>query len=336
MAGQVLETAMQIIRVGILGAARIAPKAVIDPARDNPEFQIVAVAARDKSRAQVFAAQNHIPCVADGYSALVAREDVDLVYVALPHAAHMEWSIAALKAGKAVLCEKPFAMNAAGARTMAAAAKETGRPLIEAFHNRFHRVMRRALEIVASGELGRLIEADAVFDVEIPYTPGELRWIPAQGGGALMDLGCYCVHALRTIAGCEPTIASAKCTVVRGVDETTVAELRFPNGLRARLHTSMKSPRFTATLTLKGEQGSLDISNFLAPQMGCRFTVEVGGRTREEPTDGPSTYAAQLAHVADVMLRGAKPLTGGADAIANMECIDAIYAAAGYTRPREG
>jgi predicted dehydrogenase len=336
MAGQHLETAMQIIRVGILGAARIAPKAVIDPARDNPEFQIVAVAARDKGRAKAFAAENDIPFVADGYSALIAREDVDLVYVALPHAAHQEWSIKALKAGKAVLCEKPFAMNAAGARIMTAAAEEAGLPLIEAFHNRFHRVMRRAVEIVASGELGKLIEAETVFDVEIPYSPGELRWIPAQGGGALMDLGCYCVHALRTIAGGEPTVAAAQCTIVRGVDETTTAELQFPNGLRAKLHTSMKSPVFTAPLRIKGEKGTMEISNFLAPQIGCRFTVEIDGKRREEPTEGLSTYAAQLAHVGDVMLRGAKPLTGGADAVANMACIDSIYAAAGYKRATDG
>ncbi|MDE1987564.1 MAG: Gfo/Idh/MocA family oxidoreductase [Alphaproteobacteria bacterium] len=327
---------MQIIRVGILGAARIAPKAVIDPARDNPEFQIVAVAARDKGRAEAFASEYGIPFVADGYSALITRQDVDLVYVALPHAAHQEWSIAALKAGKSVLCEKPFAMNAAGARIMTAAAEEAGLPLIEAFHNRFHRVMRRAVEIIASGELGKLIEAEAVFDVEIPYSPTELRWAPAQGGGALMDLGCYCVHALRTIAGCEPTIVSADCTIVHGVDETTVAELRFPSGLRAKMHTSMKSPAFTAPLRIRGEKGVMEITNFLAPQIGCRFTVEIDDKCREEPTEGPSTYAAQLAHVGDVLLRGAQPLTGGADAIANMACIDAIYAAAGYKRPTDG
>ncbi|MBU6299315.1 MAG: Gfo/Idh/MocA family oxidoreductase [Alphaproteobacteria bacterium] len=324
---------MQIIRVGILGAARIAPKAVIGPARDNPEFQIVAVAARDKGRAQAFAAETDIPLVADGYSALITCEDVDLVYVALPHAAHREWSLAALKAGKAVLCEKPFAMNAAEAQGMTTTAEDAKLPLIEAFHNRFHRVMRRAAEIVASGELGKLIEAEAIFDVEILYTPTELRWIPAQGGGALMDLGCYCVHALRTIAAREPVVTSARCTIVRGVDETTVAELQFPNGLRAKIHTSMKSPAFKAPLRITGEKGTLEISNYVSPQEGCRFTVETEGKRREEPANGPSTYATQLAHVGDVMLRDAKPLTGGADAIANMACIDAIYAAAGYTRP---
>jgi predicted dehydrogenase len=327
---------MQSIRIGILGAARIAPKAVILPARGNPEFQIVAVAARDKVRAKAYAVEHGIPAVAEDYGALIAREDVDLVYVALPTGGHMKWSLAALKAGKSVLCEKPFAMDAGQALIMAANAAAAGRPLIEAFHNRFHVVMRRAIEIAASGELGRLMEAEAVFDAPIPCTPTELRWSPMLGGGgALMDLGCYCVHALRTITGAEPKVARAECTIEHGVDATTSAELSFPDGLHARMSTSMKKP-FSATLRINGEKGSLSISNFLAPQNGCRFVVEMGGRTREEPTEGPSTYEAQLAHVADVLLRGATPLTGGADAIANMECIDAIYAAGGYERATAG
>ena len=323
---------MEIIRIGILGAARIAPKAVIGPARDNPEFQIGAVAARDKVRAEAYAAEHGIPAVAEDYDALIARKDIDLVYVALPASGHTKWSLAALNAGKPVLCEKPFAWGAGEASFMAEAAEKEGLPLIEAFHYRFHDVMWRAIEIVRSGELGRLIEAETVFDAPIPYRPDELRWQPALGGGgALMDLGCYCVHALRSITGEEPQVVRAACTVEHGVDAETSAELVFPGGLRATLHTAMTRP-FSATLKLKGEKGSLFISNFLLPQNGCTFTVEIGGKSREEPVEGPTTYEAQLAHVGDVLLRGAEPLTGGADAVANMECLDAIYAAGGYQR----
>jgi predicted dehydrogenase len=331
MAARHLESAMKIIRIGILGAARIAPKVVIVPAQGNREFEVVAVAARDMDRAKAYAAENGIPQVAEGYAALVARADIDLVYVALPPAGHLEWSVAAAKAGKAVFCEKPFAMTAAEARAMVEAAAEAKQPLIEAFHYRFHKVMRRAVEIVASGELGRLVEAETIFDAPIAYRPGELRWIVNQGGGGLMDLGCYCVHVLRTLAACEPKVTSARCTIERGVDSLTQADLSFPNGMKAKLSTSMNA-KFSATLRLRGEKGALALSNFLAPQMGCRFTVEAGGKTRDEPTDGPSTYDAQLAHVGDVLLRGATPLTGGQDAVANMACIEAIYAAAGFKR----
>jgi predicted dehydrogenase len=327
---------MSRIRIGILGAAKIAPKAVIAPARGNPEFEIVAVAARDKGRAEIFARDHHIPYVSDGYSDLVAREDVDLVYNALPPAAHAEWSIAALRAGKAVLCEKPFAMHATEATAMVEASKAAGRPLFEAFHYRLHRVMHRAVEIASSGEIGGLIEAEAIFDVGVRNTPTELRWLPEQGGGALMDLGCYCIHVLRTIAGCEPAVTRAACDIVRGVDETTTAELSFPNGLKTRLRTSMKPGPYKATLHARGEKGSFAIYGFLAPQNGCGFTVTVDGKTRNEPVDGPSTYDAQLAHVGDAMLRGAKQLIGGRDSVANMACIDAIYAAAGYVRGGDG
>jgi predicted dehydrogenase len=215
---------------------------------------------------------------------------------------------------------------------MVSAAEYAKQPLIEAFHYRYHALLKRAFAIAASGELGRLVEAEAIFDVPIAYRPGELRWIVAQGGGALMDLGCYCIHALRTLAACEPKVTSAHCTVERGVDAVTHAELLFPNGMTAKLHTSMTPAKATAVVWIKGEKGTLEIVNFVAPQNGGRLTVEIGGKTRVEPVDGPTTYDAQLAHVGDVLLRGAVPLTGGTDAVATMACIEAIYAAAGFTR----
>ncbi len=320
------------VRIGILGAARIAPKAVIVPARTNPDFAVTAVAAREQAKAEAYAAEHGIPHVAADYADLIGREDVDLVYVALPPAAHAEWATAALAAGKAVLCEKPFAMNGAEARTMVAAAVAAKRPLIEAFHNRFHRVMRRAIEIAASGEIGRLVAAEAVFDTVIAERPGELRWTPAQGGGALMDLGCYCLHVLRDVAACKPQVTAARCDIARGVDAATDAALAFPNGMTAKMSCSMRKGPFSARLSVRGETGSFEISNFLAPQNGCTFTVTADGKTRAEPVDGPSTYAAQLAHVGDVLLRGAAPLTGGADAIDNMDVIDAVYRTACYVR----
>jgi predicted dehydrogenase len=324
---------MPSIRIGILGAARIAPKAVIAPAAANPEFEVTAVAARAPDRARSFAAANRIAHVADDYAALIARDDVDLVYVALPPAAHAAWTIAALQAGKAVLCEKPFALNAAEAERMTAVATATGRPLFEAFHYRFHKAMRRAVAIARSGELGRLRDAEATFDVAIARTPTELRWLPEQGGGALMDLGCYCLHALRSLAGSEPQIVAAQCSIVHGVDESTTAQLAFPSGLTARLSTAMgKDAPLRVSLRLTGETGALTLAPFVFPHDNGRLTVTVEGKTREEIADGPTTYQAQLAHIGDVLLRGAAPLTGGADAVANMAAIDAIYAAAGYVR----
>ena len=211
---------------------------------------------------------------------------------------------------------------------MVAAAKAANRPLLEAFHYRFHNVIRRAEAIVRSGELGRLTHARATFDAAIPYSADEIRWRADQGGGALGDLGSYPAHALRTLIGAEPEVTAARIEMREGVDAATSAELRFPGDLSASLNCSMVAERFDATLTLTGEDGELSIRNFVGPQMGCSFRVRIGDQTRSEPTDGPTTYAAQLEHLVAVMQGGVEPLTGGADAIANLTLMDAIRAAA--------
>jgi predicted dehydrogenase len=314
------------LRIGILGAAKIAPTAVINPATKRDDVVIACVAARDPARAQAYAAEHGIAATAIDYAALIDRDDLDLIYNALPPAGHPEWTIRALEAGKAVLCEKPFARSAALAKTMTDAAVRAGKPLIEAFHYRYHTVIRRAEAIVRAGELGDLTAAEAVFQVPIPFREGELRWIDEQGGGALMDLGCYPIHALRTLIGSEPTLVSAHAVLERGVDVETRASLRFGE-VPATVACAMNAVTPAARLTLTGTRGTLDIINFLAPQMGCAFTVTVDGVSRQEDTMGPSTYEAQLAHVVDVMRHGAAPLTGGADAVANMTVIDAIRGA---------
>ena len=152
--------------------------------------------SRDPARAAVFAAEHQIPVAASDYAALLDLPEVDVVYNALPPAMHRDWTIAALERGKAVLCEKPFAMNAAEAEAMAAAARGTGGLLVEAYHYRHHRVMHDAVALMRSGRLGAPVRAEARFEVPIARTETELRWQGRLGGGALMDLGCYPLHAL--------------------------------------------------------------------------------------------------------------------------------------------
>jgi predicted dehydrogenase len=318
-----------IFRIGLLGASRIAPTAVIGPARDDPGFEVTAVAARDVARARAYAEEHDIPSVAEDYAALIVRDDVDVIYNALPPAGHAKWTIAALEAGKAVLCEKPFARNAREAASMVAVSRAAGRVLIEAFHYRFHAVMRRAEGLARDGALGLLRSGGAEFVAPIPKTPDELRWRADQGGGALMDLGCYPVHALRTLVGGEPEVLGAAGVFDQGADASMKADLRFPNGVGATMVCSMIVERPAARLWLEGARGRLDIVNFLAPQIGCRFTTMIGGVTEVQPTDGPTTYGAQLTHLHMVLTGDTMPLTGGDDAIANMIAIDAIYLASG-------
>ena len=318
-----------MLRIGLLGASRIAPGAVLAPASKRDDVEITCVAARDPHRAAEYAQAHGIPHVAADYGDLLARADVDLIYNGLPPSAHLEWTVAALEAGKPVLCEKPFAMTAGQARTMTQAAERAGLPLIEAFHYRFHNVIRRAEALVRSGALGTIDRAHAVFEAPIARTPDELRWRAELGGGGLMDLGCYPIHALRTLIGEEPQVREARGEFVDGVDVKMTAVVAFPSGAQAEISCAMAPEAPAARLTLTGSKGRLEIVNFLAPQLGCRFTTTIDGETKDQPTDGPTTYEAQLEHVVDVMTSGATPLTGGADAVANMAVIDAIYAAAG-------
>ncbi len=316
-------------RIGLLGASKIAPGAVIAPVKTNPDFEIVAVGARDLGRAKAYAETHGVAHAVGSYAELVRLGDVDVVYNALPPSGHLEWTIAALEAGKAVLCEKPFAMNAGEARRMVDAAAATGRVLMEAFHYRYHRVIRDAETLVRAGELGRIERASASFNVNIAKSPTELRWRAELGGGGLMDLGCYPIHALRTLIGEEPVVRSAEGDFDGRVDTRIAAELAFPGGAQASVGCAMVTEGFSASLTLEGERGRLEIVNFLAPQMGCRFITTIGGESTRRPTDGPTTYQAQLTHLGEVLAGRTTLLTGGADAVANMTVIDAIYAAAG-------
>jgi predicted dehydrogenase len=326
-----------MIRIGILGAARIAPRGIVTPANALLGAEVVAIAARDLERAQNFAAEHSIPMAFGSYAELLARDDVDLVYVALPPSAHLEWCTAALANGKHVLVEKPFASNAQDAAQMVAAARVAERHLIEAFHYRFHPLFERALSAVRSGAIGRLRHIDAVFNANLPDTPGELRYIEELGGGALMDLGCYCMHWIRTMAGDEPTIvkASAQCATA-GVDLETHAELAFTSGPTASLSCSMRPADgiLLRRLRVQGDGGVLEMENPVSPHSGATLSIESdSGALPQIVSGGDTTFHYQLRHVLEVLEGRAEPLTGGDDAIGNMRAIDSIYRAAGL-KPR--
>lgn len=316
------------VRIGLLGAARIAPAALIAPARDLAGIEVASVAARDRVRAEAFAAEHNIAHVHESYESMINDDSLDAVYIALPNSAHGRWSIAALEAGRHVLVEKPFAVNQNEAEEMVGVAEKTGRLLVEAFHWRYHPIAQRMLEIRA--ELGQLISAEAEFSTDIPA--GDIRYDVALAGGAMMDLGCYPVHWLRVLAGEEPAIVDAVVDEgPPGIDETMVANLVFPCGLVARLRTSMEdAEEFTAFLDLEGEDGWLQAKNPLLPHLGNRVRAELPGeRVIDEEIEGLTTYHYQLDAFRHMVEDGLAPLTGGADAIANMAVIDAIYESAG-------
>jgi predicted dehydrogenase len=317
------------VRIGILGAAGIAPEAVIDPAASNPEVEIVAVAARDRGRAAEYAAKYGIPNVHDSYEALLADPDVDVVYNPTPNGLHGVWTVAAVAAGKHVLCEKPFTANAVEARSVAAAVSSSDRIVMEAFHYRYHPLTLRTIEIVRSGELGTLVSVEAGFG-GMGRPRDDIRWSLPLAGGALMDVGCYPVHLLRSVVGSEPTVTRASADQADpGVDADMRIELEFPDGVTGLVRTSMQSPEPYIYARYIGEDGELVVENPFIPQRGNTLTITSGGTSRTESTTTEPSYNFQLSALADVLLRGAPVVTSVDDAIGNMDVIDAAYIAAG-------
>lgn len=320
-------------RIGILGAAGIAPQAVIEPARRRDDVVVHAVASRRPGVAAEYARKHRLAIGYDGYAALLADPDIDIVYNALPPSEHARWSIAALEAGKHVLCEKPFAMNAGEAEAMVGAARAAGRHLLEAFHDRHHPAFRHLMALDQAGALGRIKTVKAEFAASIPFDPKSIRHDPAAGGGALMDLGCYPVHWVRVLLGEEPdlVVAASGTRNPLGVDESITATLRFPSGILADVSCGMaKGTPFRALLTVQCERGSVEIENPVLPHRGHSIRERLGGGFRHHTVAGGTSYDFQLQALLDVLSGRAEPLTGGADAIGNMAVIDAIYEKAGF------
>jgi predicted dehydrogenase len=324
------------LRFGCLGAARIVPNALVSPAKASADADVRAIAARDPSRAAVFAGRHGIPVVHKTYEALLADEDVDAVYNPLPNGLHAKWTLLALEAGKHVLCEKPFTANAPEAERVAAAAEGSGRVVMEAFHWRYHPLAAEALEIVGSGELGevRRVEAALCFPL---FRRDDIRWQLDLAGGALMDAGCYPVHVVRTLAGREPTVINATARLRSpGVDRFAQAELSFGSGTTGQVTTSMwSSSILRSSAAVIGERGRMHVLNPIGPQVFNLLTIKSGKGTRRRRVRGGSTYSYQLAAFVAAVRRSVPPLTPPADSIANMRVIDDIYRAAGL-EPRRG
>jgi predicted dehydrogenase len=324
------------LRIGILGAARIAPAALVKPAAANPSVAVVAVAARSLERAQAFATSRGIPQAYFGYEALLADPDIDAVYNPLPNSLHGRWTRAALAAGKHVLCEKPFTANAAEAREIAGLAAASDRVVMEAFHYRYHPLALRVEEIVASGELGELQRVETALCFPLPKF-SDIRYDYGLAGGATMDAGCYAVHMARVFGGGEtPSVvsASAKLRDAR-VDRAMTAELRFPSGHTGRVECSMwSSSLLKISAKVIGSRGSLSVLNPVAPQAFHRLTVRASGARRTERFSRRASYAYQLDAFAAAVLRGEPVKTSAADAVETMTVIDEIYRAAGLP-PRE-
>ena len=326
---------MDQVRWGILSTADIARTKVIPGIRSADRCEVMAIASRDVERARAVAAEQGIPTAHGSYEALLADPNVDAVYIPLPNHLHAEWAIAAARAGKHVLCEKPLAMTAADAERMIEAAAGAGVLLMEAFMYRLHPSWVAARELVASGRIGRLTAVQSWFSY-YNDDASNIRNIRGFGGGALFDIGCYNVNLSRMLFGAEPRRVEA--SIVRdpasGVDVLTSAVLEFEAGVAT--FTCSTRAEDDQRVHIYGTDGriEIDIPFNIPPDLPTGIRLAHGG----EPPVNPSTevftfapadpYGVEAAAFAAAVLDGTPVPVDPADAVANLRVIQRIFDAA--------
>ena len=314
------------MRLGLLSTANIN-RLVLAGARASGEVEVVAVASRDAGRAEAYAQEHDIPRAHGGYAALLADEDVDAVYVSLPNSMHVDWSVRALEAGKHVLCEKPLARRPEEVGRAFAAAERAGRVLAEAFMYRHHPQTQRVAELVRDGAVGRLRAIRAAFSFPLA-DPENVRMRPELDGGALMDVGCYCISGSRLLAGEPERVYGEQRLAPTGVDSTFAGVMRFPGDVVAVFHCSMDLPS-RQELEVLGTEGTLLVQ---AP-----WRVDFGGDVllNGERVDVPEadSYRLELEDFAAAARGEREPLLGRDDALGQALTLDRLYASAESGRP---
>lgn len=311
------------VRFGILSTARIN-RLVIAGARQSDRVEIAAVASRDTPRAEAYAREQEIPRAYGSYDELLADPDLDAVYISLPNSLHVEWSIRALEAGKHVLCEKPLSRRPDDVERAFDIADRAGRLLMEAFMYRHNPQTARLKELVESGAIGALRVVKAAFSFTITGDTN-IRLASDLDGGALMDVGCYCVSGARLLAG-EPERVFGTAVEQDGVDTVFVGSMRFGGDVSAQFDCGLKLPT-RDELEVVGEEGSI----FLDDPWHCRTPVielRRDGEVEEIVLEPVDSYRLELENFAAAIRGEAEPLLGRDDALGQARAIDALYRSA--------
>jgi predicted dehydrogenase len=313
------------VRIGILGAARVAPGGVIRPSRAISGVEVVAVASRSADRAKAYAQKHRLPKWFGSYDELLRDPEIDAIYLALPNSLHLKWSARAAASKKHILCEKPLAENADQAVKMWEAARDNDVVLAEAMHFHYKTVLRRQREIVESGELGAVefIRSDCAFPW-IPMKKNDFRRSFALGGGAALDLGCYAVHNLRYMLDDEPAVTSvSQQTISPNVDRWMSAEFDLENGAKGSVFCGFRGffrVRFGVTITF---------ANGLVKWSRKGLVYTKAGKTRVEPITEPPTFVSQLEAFVTAVGGGRSALLSPEESIRSLRVIDAMYKESG-------
>jgi D-xylose 1-dehydrogenase (NADP+, D-xylono-1,5-lactone-forming) len=319
------------VRWGILSTAHIN-RLVIPPAQASPKVELVAVASRNERNAQEYASEWKIPRAHGSYEALLEDPDVEALYVSLPNSLHVEWSIRALEAGKHVLVEKPFDKRPERVEDAFDAAERAGRVLSEAFMFRHNPQTAKLTELVRGRAIGKLQTIRAAFSYSL-YDAENIRLRPDVDGGALMDVGCYCVSGSRLLAGEAERVHGEQLVGPTGVDVRFHGTMRFPSGVVSQWDCGTVMPE-RDELEAIGDEASL----FLDDPWHCRTPVielRRDGETEQIELEPVDSYGRELENLSDAIRGQGEPLLGREDAVAQARTIEALFRSAESAKPIE-
>lgn len=315
---------MSTLNWGLLSTARING-AILDSMPTASDGRVLAVASRSMETAQAYATERGIPRAYGHYADLLADPDIHIIYNSLPNHLHAEWTMRALQAGKHVLCEKPFALSVAEVEAMFAAAHQHGRVLAEAFMYRHHPKIKHAKHLLESGTIGepRFMRAAFSFTLE---RPGNYRWEPGAGGGALWDVGCYPVSLIRYLFGAPTRVHGWQARTPSGVDESFVGMMEFEAGRVAQFDCSFNAP-YRVFAEVVGTAGTLELHRPFQPDApDARLTVRRGTHGEEIQLDNPGRYWLEVEDMHRAVRTGAPPEISAAETRGVVETINALYA----------
>src|SRR5215218_5096560 len=315
-----------MIRWGILSTARIAERIVVG-ARGAENAEVTAVGSRDQARAQAYADEHGIAHVYGSYEELLASDEIDAVYIPLPNSMHVDWSIKALDAGKHVLSEKPLTRDPAQVDEAFDAASRAGRVLMEAFMWRFHPQTDELVRLVRSGTIGEVRLVRAAFGFGSLH-PDNVRLQAALEGGALMDVGCYCVSALRLLCGEPLRVSGEQVDGGDGVDVRFAGVMRFEGDVLGSFDCGMDVFRRNS-IEVVGSTGEIHVRSPWQTPLGAEILiVREGGEPERIVPESVDPYARELDEVAAAAAEGRPPRLDREESLGQARAIDALYRAA--------
>ena len=320
------------LRWGLLGTARINRR-LIPAMRAARRSTVAAVAGRDPERVRRYAEEWHIPVAHASYDALLRDQTVDAIYIPLPNALHVEWTLRALDAGKHVLCEKPLVLSPEDVDRVAAVAEARERVVAEAFMYRHEPVTARMLELIRDSEIGRVATITSGFTFELSRA-NDVRLDVALGGGSLWDVGCYAVSIARLVAGSEPAEVFGSASIgPTGIDEQFTGWLRFPGDVTGVVHSSFRR-RYRTWLEVDGKEGVLRVAEPFKP--GPRVDIEItrGDERRTISVEGsPELYVRQIEDFTAAVFDGRPATVSLAESRGNAATLAALYRSAKSATP---